>query len=91
MDPAHEAVRQFIVDELAGGDGRGPIEPDASLIRSGILDSLGLLRLMVFIEERYGVEVEAAEVIPANFESLDRIGDFIDAKRREAGGEGASR
>ena len=58
----------------------GKIDPDESLLSSGILDSLGLLRLVAFLEERFGVAVEGDEVIPENFETIDSIKNFIQHK-----------
>lgn len=85
MDGVQADLREFIVGELAGRDPRSELEPDASLIGSGLLDSISLLRLIVFIEERYGVKVEDVDVVPANFESLRRVEDFVDGKRQAAG------
>lgn len=54
----------------------------ALLLCSGILDSLTLLRLVVMIEERFGVAVEDGELIPDNFETINRIKAFLESKQR---------
>ena len=66
---------QFIREELAGGE--GAIDENASLIDTGILDSMALLRLIGFIEERIGVRVPDDEVVPDNFQSVAQIETLI--------------
>ena len=73
-------LERFIVDELMMGDQNTRIDPDASLINSGVVDSLALLRLIAFVEEQFGVTVEDDEVMPENFETLSIIESFVSAK-----------
>lgn len=75
-------IERFIVDELTLGGRRTRIDPDESLISSGILDSLSLLRLIVYIEEQFGLTIEDSEVIPDNFETLNSMNYFINSKKR---------
>jgi acyl carrier protein len=74
-------VEQYIVDEIMVGNQNAKIDPDASLISSGIVDSLALLRLISFLEERFGVTVEDDEVVPDNFETLNVIKALIESKK----------
>ena len=60
------------------------LQPNSSLISTGVLDSLGLLKLLLFIEERFGLKVKDGEVHPSNFETVNHIAAFIEAKRKEA-------
>jgi acyl carrier protein len=78
-----EIILNFIREELLRGDGQVSLEPNASLIRTGILDSLALLKLLLFIEERFSLKVKDGEVNPRNFETVDRITAFIESKRKE--------
>lgn len=78
-----EIILNFIRDELLRGDGQASLEPNASLISTGILDSLALLKLLLFIEERFSLKVNDGEVNPRNFETVDRITAFIENKRKE--------
>jgi acyl carrier protein len=79
-------ITRFISDELLRGDGEVSLEPNGSLISTGILDSLALLKLLLFIEERFGLKVEDGEVNPSNFETINRIKAFIESKKTEAAG-----
>lgn len=75
------AIERFIVDEIMLADSQTRIDPTESLISSGVLDSLALLRLIAFLEEQMGVTVEDSEVIPENFETINDIKAFIDRKK----------
>ena len=79
-----EIIQNFIREELLRGDSQVSLEPDASLISTGILDSLALLKLLIFIEEQFSLKVKDGEVNPRNFETVNRITVFIETKRREA-------
>ena len=74
-------VEQFVRDELIRGDRSGALGPDESLISSGILDSLALLKLIIFIEERFDLKVNDGEVVPANFETVSKVKSFIESKK----------
>ena len=76
------AIERYILDELLFENDRTKIDPDESLIGSGILDSLAVLQLVVFIEERFGVTVEGDELIPDNFRTINRIKAFLESKQR---------
>lgn len=78
------AIERFIVDEIMIGSDVNQIDPDQSLLDSGILDSLALLRLISFLEDKYKVTVEDGEVTPENFESIATIKSFLDRKRISA-------
>ena len=78
-------VERFIRDEVLHNGRQSPIDPDESLISSGILDSLSLLKLLVFIEERFDLKVNDTEVVPANFETVGRISALIERKEVGSG------
>jgi acyl carrier protein len=75
-------ITRFINDELLHGDGQVSLEPDASLISTGVLDSLALLRLLLFLEQQFGIKVNDGDVIPSNFETVNRIKAFVEAKTK---------
>jgi acyl carrier protein len=52
----------------------------------GIVDSTGVLDLLMFVEEQFGIEVADDELAPENFDSIDKLADFVERKRRLAGG-----
>jgi acyl carrier protein len=76
-----EYIENFIIEELLLGNGRNYINPDESLISSGIIDSLALMRLITFVEEQFDVVVEDDEVLPQNFETINIISEFLSNKK----------
>ena len=74
-----ETVRAYIVENfLFGDDSR--ISPDTDFIENGILDSTGVLELVGFLEEKFGIHVEDDEVVPDNMNSLEKISRYISKK-----------
>jgi len=73
-------VERFIIDELIVGDSQTKLDPDQSLVSSGVIDSLALLRLIAFLEEKFGVVVNDEEVVPENFETLNVIKGLVESK-----------
>jgi acyl carrier protein len=57
------------------------VADDASLLDAGIVDSLGVLDLVTFLEDAFGVKVEDEELSPENFESIVALVRFVGAKR----------
>ncbi|MCO5183844.1 MAG: acyl carrier protein [Anaerolineae bacterium] len=76
-----QILERFIVDELLLGAGAEQIGVDDPLVSSRVLDSLGLLRMVTFIEERFGVTIEDGELIPDNFETIRQITEMIASKQ----------
>jgi len=75
-------VRDFIVKELHWTGNPSDLTRDYPLIESHVLDSMGLLSLMSFLEEKFGVETAPEEFVPDNFGTLGRIAALIDKKRQ---------
>lgn len=58
------------------------LAPEDSLFRGGILDSVHLVKLVVALEERYGISIGPRDIVPKNFDTVQRIATFIEAKRQ---------
>ena len=76
------SVRNFIVENYLLGDG-DLLEDDTSFIEEGIVDSTGILELVFFLEENFGIRIEDHELVPENMDSLQSIAGFIDCKLKE--------
>jgi acyl carrier protein len=74
-------VEQFIVSELSQGRGITAIDPSDNLLAKGIVDSHGVMELVAFLEERYGISVRDEDLTPENFESVARIDEFVARKQ----------
>jgi acyl carrier protein len=71
-----ETVKAYIVENFLFGDERR-IGPGTDFLENGILDSTGVLELVGFLEERFGIRVEDDEVVPDNMNSLEKITLYI--------------
>lgn len=76
-----EQIRQYILENFMYSDDPSALTDDRSLIDSGIVDSTGVLELVGFIEETFEVQVDDTELVPENFDSVDRITDYIKRKQ----------
>ena len=75
-----ETIREFIADQFLKGGGVTTISDEASFLEEGIIDSVGVLELVAFIEETFGLRVEDEELIPENLDSVDRLVVFVRSK-----------
>jgi acyl carrier protein len=79
-----QVLHQYILDEFLPGEDANELTDQTPLITGGILDSISTLKLVVFIEERFGVTVEAHEAGVENLDSVAQIGHLIAEKKRVA-------
>jgi acyl carrier protein len=84
MDNVKEDLRQYILSEFLPGEKPSNLRDETPLRTSGVLDSVATLRLVSYIEERYGIEVEAHEAGVENFDSIQSIASFINSKKGAA-------
>jgi Acyl carrier protein len=76
-----EQIRGFIVENFLFGDA-APLQDDAmSLLDNGIMDSVGVMELVAFLEGELGVEVADDELVPENLDSVDNLVAFVTRKR----------
>jgi acyl carrier protein len=74
-------IEQFILDELTQGRGITEIDQNENLLSKGIVDSHGVMELVGFLEQRYGIAVGDEDLTPENFESVGRIEAFVERKK----------
>jgi acyl carrier protein len=79
------AVREFVMTRFLDGEDPARLTPTTPLISGGVVDSLGLLDLVAFLEQRFEVEFDADEVDPAQFDTLEAIDAFLQRKLAERG------
>ena len=73
-------IKKFVLENYLFTDDESALANNDSLIRNGTVDSTGMLELIGHLEETYSIKVENAEMIPANFDSIDTIGAFVASK-----------
>lgn len=79
-DDIQAAVKKFILDEFLPGEDPGELTASTPLVTGGILDSIATMKLVLFLEERYGVTLEAHETDPEHLDTIADIARLIAAK-----------
>ena len=71
------AIWRFIVDTFLFGSAPDCFSDEDSFLKSGIIDSTGILELIEHIEETYGIEIKDEEMLPENLDSLANVMAFV--------------
>lgn len=74
-------IRTYVIDNFLFGDGASMLPDGASLLEQGIIDSTGVLDLLMFLEEEFGIQVADADVVPDNFDSVTNLARYVESKR----------
>ena len=72
-------IRQFIIDNFLFEE-NGKLDERTSFLETGIIDSTGILELVTFLEESFGVIVEDDELIPENLDSIANLLAYLEKK-----------
>ena len=83
------AVREFIVENFLFGEDAAWLKEETSFLDSGVMDSTGILELIAFIQDRFGIVVEDEEVVPENFSSMKGVAAFLARKNGQPNGKNA--
>jgi acyl carrier protein len=74
-----DTIRTFIVSELAGEEGT-EIKDSDQLIEAGIIDSMGIIALLGFLETEFAIQIDSDELLPENLGTVLAIADLVDRK-----------
>ena len=70
-------IRAFIVENFLFGDTSYALEDHVSLIEADLVDSTGILELVSHVEATYRIDIHDADILPDNFDSIDKIARFV--------------
>jgi len=73
-------IREFIATNLLYSTEGFAYADDASFLQEGIIDSLGVVELVAFVQKQYGVTAAQSEVTPDNFDSVAKLAAFVRGK-----------
>lgn len=73
-------IREFVTTNFYVSD-PASLEDGTSLLERGIIDSTGVLEVISYLEETFGITVEDKEILPDNLDSIERISAFVGRKR----------
>jgi acyl carrier protein len=80
MTDIETAVRAFIADNYLYREGVGAIADTDSFLARGIIDSMGILELVTFLESTFGISVADNEVMPDNLDSVAKVSAYVRRK-----------
>ena len=73
-------IRDFISRNFLFSDKGFLYGDDASFLEGGVIDSLGIIELVAFVEKQYGISVADHELLPNNFDSVNKLSSYITRK-----------
>ena len=76
-----QQIRGFVVENFLFGDGVPLKDDQMSLLDNGIMDSVGVMELVAFLEGDLGLGIEDQELVPENLDSIDNLVGFVTRKR----------
>ena len=74
------AVREYIAENFLMGQSDIQVDDTTSFLEIGLLDSTGVIELVSFLEEEFGIQVEDDEISPDNLDSVDSIAKYVESK-----------
>ena len=75
-----EKLRQFIIENFLFGNEDAALDDGESFLESGVIDSTGILEVVGFLEDEFGFEVTDDELVPDNFDSVDKLVAYVEKK-----------
>ncbi len=80
MDPIKDSIRSYIAKNILFSKDGYPYADETSLLEEGIIDSMNVLELVAFVEEKFRVSVNDREIIPDNFDSVAKLSAYVGRK-----------
>jgi acyl carrier protein len=77
------SVRTFIVDNYLYREGVESVAGSDSFLALGLIDSMGILELIAFLEETFGIRMADEEMIPENLDSIERVTAYVARKTHD--------
>jgi acyl carrier protein len=73
-----EQIKQYVLEEFLPGVGPEELEADYDLRANGVIDSLGLLRVVTWLEATFEIPMEEVEIVEQDFTSITSISRFVE-------------
>lgn len=77
-----ETLRDFVIDEFLPGQDPRDLADDQPLLSAGIIDSVGTMRLVLFLEDRFGITIETEDILAGRLDTLGRLCALVAARRQ---------
>jgi len=76
-----EKVREYIVRNLMLKRAGTVLDPDLQLLETGIMTSFGIVELVTYLENTFGVVIEEHDIVPENFQTVRAITRLVETRR----------
>ena len=80
MDSNQSIIIKYIQENLLVGKGEIELSPEDDLLGSGLLDSMGVMRLVGFIEENFNIKIPPQDIVIEHFMDVNAITKYVESK-----------
>lgn len=84
MPEIEEKIRNFLIENFVLSEQLDELGFDESFLENGVVDSTGILELVFFVEDQFGIQIDTSEVLPENFDSVHCLASYIRRKQKLA-------
>jgi acyl carrier protein len=77
----NETIRSYIADNILYSNKGFPYSDDTSFLENGIIDSMNIMEIVMFVEDKFAISVADEDITPENFDSVTRLAAFIHRKK----------
>ena len=84
MESVETSIRRYVLEAFLFTEDESQLSNNASFLEEGIVDSTGVLELVMFVEETFGITVKDEEVVPENFDSVERLARYVRLRMQES-------
>lgn len=76
-----EELRKLILENYLFSDNPDDLKDDVSFMDLGVIDSTGIMEVVIFMEENFGIKVLDTDLLPENLDSINALVAFVDRKK----------
>lgn len=80
MDSNHDIIIKYIQNNLLTGKGINDLSPEDDLLGTGLIDSMGVMRLVGFVEETFNIKIPPEDIIIENFMDVKAITNYVESQ-----------
>ena len=84
MPEIEEKIRKFLIENFVLSEQLDELGFEESFLENGVVDSTGILELVFFVEDQFGIQIDTSEVLPENFDSVNCLASYIRRKQKLA-------
>ncbi|NJD08031.1 MAG: acyl carrier protein [Methylococcaceae bacterium] len=77
----NKIIRKHIMESFLFTDDESALQDNASLIAQGLIDSIGIMELVEFVEGSFSIKVDPKEIVPDNLDSVEKMVAFVERKK----------